>query len=170
MAILLSILTSFLGVAVVALTGAVLYLWLVELPKREEACMKQDYAGEAYPDEDEDAKEFVHGDQRHIVGDEPPLPEEQTLPVLASSPDPAGPPPPEADEFDIDAGGGYIGYASEVDDDDYDAQMLEMRANREAQADVAPPGQQGAAALDLAGQIYNDSVRQQRDPYLIVQE
>lgn len=170
MANLVSVLVGVLVGAVVALVAVVLFLWLVELPKREEACRQQDYVGEAYSDEGEDAKEFVHGDQRHIAGDEPPLPEEQTLPVLASSPDPAGPPPPEADEFDLDVGGGYTGYASEVDDDDYDAQMFEMRANREAQADVAPPGQQGAAALDLASQIYNDSIRQQRDPYLIVQE
>ena len=102
-----------------------------------------------------------------IIYDPPIIPEQPVVydgnpePILASSPD------DDAGALLITSYGGYEGFADEaLSDDGWDFSLSLMRADRQGQPEVPPPSQISQAALYLAQQHWNDSIRSERDPYI----
>ena len=64
-------------------------------------------------------------------------------------------------------GGGYTGFATEAtEEEEYDVRVSEMLAKRQSSEMVASSSDHAKAAMSLAQQNYNDSVRYGRDPYV----
>lgn len=99
-----------------------------------------------------------------VITEQPVVYDENPEPILASSPeDDAGAPPITS----YDELGGYEGFSDEaLSDDGWNFSLSLMSAARQSQPEVPPPSQVSQAALYLAQQHWNDSIRSERDPYM----
>ena len=101
-----------------------------------------------------------------VTIEQPVVYDENPQPILASSPEDEAGHPPELTSYSVNELGGYEGYSDEaLSDDGWNFSLSIMSANRQAQPEVAPPSQVSQAALYLAQQHWNDSIRSERDPY-----